>query len=243
MDLTCFLQAKKLLKCLWYRVEGEFCYCSNNFHYATVGDSGLPQPAMWKLILLGHIFSYISPLLVFQMLHLKLGRVGCLLTRRAMVALTDSGARLSTHGHHEVSDQLDMSQPMYWDRLDTPLPDRPWKDVLDATDKSLKQKEKGPWSALSKEEKIALYRLKFNHTYPEMKRPSQEWKTVIGGMFIFFGITGLVVIWQSFYVYPPQPPTFGEDWQAKQVQRMLDMRINPIEGFSAKWDYEKKQWK
>uniref|UniRef100_A0A674C3N4 Cytochrome c oxidase subunit 4 n=2 Tax=Salmo trutta TaxID=8032 RepID=A0A674C3N4_SALTR len=178
-----------------------------------------------------------------QMLHLTVGRLGCLLSRRAVVALTNSCARMSSHSHHEVSDQVDMSQPMYWDRLDTPLPDRAWIDVLDSKDKSLKQKEKGPWTALSKEEKIALYRLKFNHTYPEMKKPSHEWKTVIGGMFIFFGITGLVVFWQGHYVYPPQPHTFGEEWQAKQVQRMLDMRVNPIEGFSAKWDYKNKQWK
>ena len=49
----------------------------------------------------------------------------------------------------------DMSQPMYWDRLDTPLPDKAYKDVLTAGDKSLKEKEKGPWTKLSKEEKIA----------------------------------------------------------------------------------------
>ncbi|XP_019907167.1 cytochrome c oxidase subunit 4 isoform 2, mitochondrial-like isoform X2 [Esox lucius] len=127
------------------------------------------------------------------MLHL--GHVRCMFSRRVVVPL-NSGLGTASH---EVSDQLDMSQPIYSDRPDTPLPDRPWKDVLDATDKSLKQKEKGPWSALSKEEKIALYRLKFNHTYPEMKRPSQEWKTVIGGMFFVFGFTGLVVFWQGLY--------------------------------------------
>lgn len=48
-----------------------------------------------------------------------------------------------------------MSQPMYWDRLEVPLPDRAYKEVLTDVDKSLKQKEKGPWSQLSKEEKIA----------------------------------------------------------------------------------------
>ncbi|XP_071783651.1 cytochrome c oxidase subunit 4 isoform 2, mitochondrial [Centroberyx gerrardi] len=176
------------------------------------------------------------------MLHLTAGRVRSLLARRAMAALTTSGARMASHGH-EVSESVDMSQPMYWDRLDTPLPDRPFKDVLTSADKSLKQKEKGPWAQLTNEEKIALYRLMFCQTYPEMKKPSAEWKTVIGGLFIFIGITGLVVIWQSYYVYPPRPRTFDDEWQAKQIKRMLDMKVNPIEGFAAKWDYEKGQWK
>ncbi|XP_071391257.1 cytochrome c oxidase subunit 4 isoform 2, mitochondrial [Centroberyx affinis] len=176
------------------------------------------------------------------MLHLTAGRVGSLLARRMTAALTTSGTRMASHDH-EVSESVDMSQPMYWDRLDTPLPDRPFKDVLTSADKSLKQKEKGPWAKLTKEEQIALYRLMFCQTYPEMKKPSAEWKTVIGGLFIFLGITGLVVIWQSYYVYPPRPRTFDDEWQAKQVKRMLDMRVNPIEGFAASWDYEKGQWK
>ncbi|MEQ2207122.1 hypothetical protein XENOCAPTIV_007645, partial [Xenoophorus captivus] len=44
-------------------------------------------------------------------------------------------------------------------------------------------------------------------------------------------------------VYPPHPRTIDEDWQALQLQRMLDMRVNPVQGLSAKWDYEKGQWK
>lgn len=39
----------------------------------------------------------------------------------------------------------------------------------------------------------------FKETYAEMKKPSSEWKTVVGGIFIFIGITGLIVIWQSHY--------------------------------------------
>ncbi|WP_411024046.1 hypothetical protein, partial [Salmonella sp. s58079] len=70
-----------------------------------------------------------------------------------------------------MSQQADMSVPMYCDRLDTPLPDRPYNDTLTATEKSLKQKEKGPWNSLSNEEKIALYRLMFKDTYAEMKKP------------------------------------------------------------------------
>lgn len=176
------------------------------------------------------------------MLHLTAGRLGRLVARRATVAFSTSSARMASHGH-EVAETADMSQPMYCDRLDTPLPDKAYKDVLTSADKSLKQKEKGPWSQLTKEEKIALYRMMFRQTYPEMKQTTAEWKTVLGGIFIFLGFTGLVVWWQRVYVYPERPRTLEEEWQAKQLKRMLDMRVNPVQGFSAKWDYEKGQWK
>ncbi|XP_061551849.1 cytochrome c oxidase subunit 4 isoform 2, mitochondrial isoform X3 [Phycodurus eques] len=165
------------------------------------------------------------------------------LGRRVPALVTPSSANMASHGHADVSQVADMSKPMYCDRVDTPLPDRAYKDELSAADKSLKQKEKGPWNQLTQEEKIALYRLMFRQTYPEMKQPTAEWKTVMGGVFIFLGLTGLVVWWQSVYVYPPQPRTFDSEWQAKQVQRMLDMKVNPVEGFSSKWDYEKGHWK
>ncbi|XP_072552232.1 cytochrome c oxidase subunit 4 isoform 2, mitochondrial [Salminus brasiliensis] len=176
------------------------------------------------------------------MLRLTAGRVRTLLSRQKVAVLSTGSARMASHGH-EVSAQPDMSAPMYWDRLDTPLPDRPYQETLGAAEKSLKQKEKGPWNNLSNEEKLALYRIMFKETYAEMKRPSSEWKTVLGGIFFFIGLTGLVVLWQRIYVYPPRPCTFDEEWEAKQVKRMLDMRMNPVQGFSSKWDYEKGQWK
>ncbi|KAM8829534.1 cytochrome c oxidase subunit 4 isoform 2, mitochondrial isoform 1-T1 [Synchiropus picturatus] len=174
------------------------------------------------------------------MLRAVAGRVGSLLLRRSTAAPV--GVRMSSHPQ-DVVEATDMSRPMYSDRLDTPLPDRPYRMDLTPEQMTLKQKEKGPWAQLSKEEKIALYRLKFNQTYAEMKQPSSEWKTVMGCIFIFFGLTGLVVWWQSIYVYPARPRTFDKEWQAKQLKRMLDMRVNPVEGFSAKWDYEKGRWK
>ncbi|KAJ8378202.1 hypothetical protein AAFF_G00244900 [Aldrovandia affinis] len=179
---------------------------------------------------------------VGTMLRLTASRVGSLFTRRMVVATTSSSVRMSSQGH-EVSEVSDLSVPMYCDRLDTPLPDKPYQDALSVAEKDLKQKEKGPWGQMSNEDKLALYRLSFRQTYAEMKHPTGEWKTVIGGMLIFIGLTGLLVIWQRHYVYPPFPHTLDDDWQARQVQRMLDMRVNPVEGFSAKWDYEKKQWK
>ncbi|KAG7283452.1 hypothetical protein CRUP_035245 [Coryphaenoides rupestris] len=178
------------------------------------------------------------------MLRLTAARGGRLLARLRLAALTPSCSRTSSHGHGaEVSETVDMSRPQYWNRLDIPLPDKPFKDVLDPEDKALKQKEKGPWGQLSNEEKIALYRLSFEQTYPEMKHTTGEWKTVLAGILTFVGLTGLMIIWQSIYVYPEKPKTFNEDWQARQLQRMLDMRVNPVEGISSKWDYEKAQWK
>ncbi|XP_058500254.1 cytochrome c oxidase subunit 4 isoform 2, mitochondrial [Solea solea] len=176
------------------------------------------------------------------MLHLTTGRVGSLLARRMTAALTSSSARMASHGH-EVAANEDLSQPMYWDSTNVPLPDRRYKVTLSSEDERLKQKEKGPWDQLSKEEKLALYRLSFSQTFSEMNQPSAEWKTVVGAMFIFLGLTGLIVWWQKVHVFPKPPRTFDDEWQAKQLQRMLDMRMNPIEGISSKWDYEKGQWK
>jgi len=52
-------------------------------------------------------------------------------------------------------DVLDCSAPQYNNRLDTPLPDVPFVRNLSAEQKKLKEKEKGPWTQLTKEEKIA----------------------------------------------------------------------------------------
>uniref|UniRef100_A0A671K7X3 Cytochrome c oxidase subunit 4 n=1 Tax=Sinocyclocheilus anshuiensis TaxID=1608454 RepID=A0A671K7X3_9TELE len=158
------------------------------------------------------------------MLRLTAGRVAGLLSRRGAAAYSSSKICL---------------YPCTGTDWTLPLPDKPYKDTLSATDKSRKQKEKGPWNSLSKEEKLALYRIMFNETYTEMKKPTGEWKTVLGGIFFFIGFT----VFCALSVYPPHPPTLDDEWQAMQVKRMLDMRVNPVEGFSAKWDYEKGQWK
>uniref|UniRef100_A0A0D9RK03 Cytochrome c oxidase subunit 4 n=1 Tax=Chlorocebus sabaeus TaxID=60711 RepID=A0A0D9RK03_CHLSB len=124
-----------------------------------------------------------------------------------------------------------------------PMPEEPFCTELNAEQQALKEKEKGSWTLLTHAEKVALYRLQFNETFAEMNRRSNEWKTVMGYVFFFFGFAALVIWWQRVYMFPPKPITLTDEWKAKQLQRMLDMKVNPVQGLASRWDYEKKQWK
>ncbi|KAL0595252.1 Cytochrome c oxidase subunit 4 isoform 2, mitochondrial, partial [Plecturocebus cupreus] len=124
-----------------------------------------------------------------------------------------------------------------------PMPEEPFCTELNAEQQALKEKEKGSWTQLSHAEKVALYRLQYHQTFAEMNRRSNEWKTVMGCVFFFCGFTALLIWWQRVYVYPPKPITLTDEWKAQQLQRMLDLKVNPVHGLASHWDYEKKEWK
>ncbi|XP_068117477.1 cytochrome c oxidase subunit 4 isoform 1, mitochondrial [Hyperolius riggenbachi] len=146
-------------------------------------------------------------------------------------------------GHASVSGTPAYTLPSYFDNRAFPLPEVPFQQDLTSEQQALKEKEKGQWKSLSASEKLDLYRIQFNLSYAEMNKGTVEWKTVIGGVLFFIGFTGLVVLWQKKYVLPELPHTLSEEWVAMQTKRMLDMRANPVQGFSSKWDYEKNEWK
>uniref|UniRef100_A0A7N5JS77 Cytochrome c oxidase subunit 4 n=1 Tax=Ailuropoda melanoleuca TaxID=9646 RepID=A0A7N5JS77_AILME len=110
------------------------------------------------------------------------------------------------HGH-EVAKTADCTQPFYADDFLHPLPEIPYVQELSTQQKALKEKEKGSWSALSPEEKIELYHIKFDKTFPEMNKISNEWKTIFGVTAIILGFNAFLFIWQKMYILKPLPGT------------------------------------
>ncbi|XP_075067412.1 cytochrome c oxidase subunit 4 isoform 1, mitochondrial-like [Mixophyes fleayi] len=147
--------------------------------------------------------------------------------------------------HDVSSDKVPYyTKPMYYDSRAYPLPDSPFVSELTSQQKALKQKESESWTQLTKEEKLALYRITFNKSYTEMKQGSpSEWKTIVGAVLYFVAFTGLYYLWQLKYVFGPVPHTLSEEWIAMQTKKMIDMRVAPVTGFSSHWDYEKNEWK
>lgn len=163
-------------------------------------------------------------------------RVLSLIGRRALSTST------CLQGHASIAIP-EYTLPKYSDHRATPLPEICYLEDLSPELKSLKEKEKGAWASLSAKDKVALYHIKFNQTYADMNKGSSEWKTAIGGTLIFIGLTAFIILWQRKYVFGEIPHTLSDDWIAMQTKRMLDMRMNPVEGFSSNWDYEKNEWK
>merc|ERR1719290_729169 len=102
----------------------------------------------------------------------------------------------------------------------------------------------GDWKKMTLHEKKELYRFSFCQTVVEYNAPTGEWKKISGIalFFISLGIWG--VIWLKMFVYDPQPTTISdEEYQKAQIKRMIDMRVNPIDGFASRYDYENNKWK
>ncbi|XP_013113958.2 cytochrome c oxidase subunit 4 isoform 1, mitochondrial-like [Stomoxys calcitrans] len=112
----------------------------------------------------------------------------------------------------------------------------------DATICALREKEKGDWKKLSKEDVKTLYRYSFCQTFAEFKAPTGEWKMHLG---IGLWACAVGLLFSTFVSnwYGELPETFNEDRRQAQLKRMIALEINPIDGLASKWDYEIGDWK
>lgn len=130
----------------------------------------------------------------------------------------------------------------YVDRVDFPMPAIRYKENTPDI-QALREKESGDWSKLTLEEKKAIYRASFCQTFAEIKAPTGEWKSVLGVALIGTSLAMWLYLWMKVYVYSPLPASLEPESVKAQLQRMIDLRTNPVEGTSSNWDYEKGDWK
>merc|ERR1712106_128878 len=130
----------------------------------------------------------------------------------------------------------------YVDRIDFPMPAIRFKENTPDV-QALHEKAKGDWKKLSIEEKKALYRASFAQTFSEMKAPTGEWKSVLGVSLVIASLSVWVYMAMKTFVYFPMPETFAPERQKAQLERMIALKGNPIQGASSHWDYEKGDWK
>ena len=64
---------------------------------------------------------------------------------------------------------------------------------------ALREKEKGDWKNLTKEEVQELYRATFCRTFAEIQAPTGEWKLALGGTLIACSLAIWVYIWMKLF--------------------------------------------
>lgn len=169
----------------------------------------------------------------------KTVRLGPAVVRIQPVAAFHGRARI---GKREVVGFGMNGEHMYIDRPDFPMPAVRYKEPSPDIEK-LREKEKGDWKNLSLEEKKALYRYSFCQTFAEMNAPRGEWKPILAGVLACLSVSLWVYVFLKKCVYAPMPESMSLESKQAQLQRLVDLRMNPIDGIGSKWDYEKNRWK
>jgi len=146
-------------------------------------------------------------------------------------------------GKREVVGYGVNGEESYIDDISFPFPAIRFKEDS-AEIAMLREKEKGDWKKLTLEEKKQLYRASFCQTFTEVHSHSYEYRGELGQILFFIGVGMWFYIWMVKFVYDELPESCTDEEQLKaQIKYMIDMRVNPVEGFTSQYDYEKNDWK
>merc|ERR1719236_247154 len=111
-------------------------------------------------------------------------------------------------GKREVVGYGSNGEATYIDSVMAPFPAIRFKeDVGDIA--KLREKEKGDWKKMTKEEKKALYRASFCQTLSEVEAPTGEWKGILGMVLFLTSLGVWIYLWMVFFVYNPLPDSFS----------------------------------
>ncbi|CAG0879683.1 unnamed protein product [Darwinula stevensoni] len=165
-----------------------------------------------------------------------------LTSNQSLCRLTRNASAHSKIGDREVVGFGFNGEASYVDRMDCPMPAVRFRSNSKEI-QALKEKEKNDWKNLTLDEKKKLYRASFCQTFAEIEAPTGEWKSVVGVSLLGVSLALWIYIWMVKFVYAPLPKTCSEEAKAAQLQRMIDVRANPVYGLPSKWDYEKETWK
>ncbi|XP_016994303.1 cytochrome c oxidase subunit 4 isoform 1, mitochondrial [Drosophila takahashii] len=164
------------------------------------------------------------------------------LPKNAQVGSVASVHTLDKIGKREIVGYGWNGTACYADRVDYPLPAVRFREPNNEIN-ALRTKEQGDWKKLSPQEIKALYRASFCQTIAEVQAGTGEWKLHLGVALLFCSAAIWVAVLMNLFVYDELPVTFDEEHQKAQLQRIIDLEINPVTGLTSNWDYENKKWK
>ncbi|XP_028392536.1 cytochrome c oxidase subunit 4 isoform 2, mitochondrial-like [Dendronephthya gigantea] len=98
---------------------------------------------------------------------------------------------------------------------------------------SLLEKAKKPWTELSKDDKIAIYRASFPYTIESMAQQESHTKEIVGAVSILLAISLTFFLFLRKYVSAEAPSTINEEWEKATVEKLKKNRANPITGVSS----------
>ncbi|XP_026318306.1 cytochrome c oxidase subunit 4 isoform 1, mitochondrial-like isoform X1 [Hyposmocoma kahamanoa] len=108
---------------------------------------------------------------------------------------------------------------------------------------AIKEREKCDWRVLCCEEKKALYRMSFCQTFAEFQHNTGTWKLILGTVLFLTSLGFWCMMFSHYYIYEPLPISLSTMSQKAQLRRMIELRVNPVDGITSHWDYDYDRWK
>ncbi|XP_074604419.1 cytochrome c oxidase subunit 4 isoform 1, mitochondrial-like [Brevipalpus obovatus] len=171
-----------------------------------------------------------------------INRVNCLQQSRGIHGIQVTRKWRDIVGNREVVGFGINGDPTYYDRPIRPFPAIRFRQDTPEMLK-LKEKEKGDWKNLTKDEKKTLYRHSFCRTYAELLAPSGVWKLYLAGCLWCVSMGMTLFLLNKVYNMPPLPESFLPDNMRLALKFHLVNHTDEVEGISSKWDYENNCWK